>query len=136
MTSTGSAMIEPRRAIGSPSAERMVRLGAAIGPSERDRGAVIISQTRISRKISRASLIALLDHPARRDNGGWDGGLRSGGAARSHRRSSRACQHVFGGDVKRSGRICAGGDARRPARRAPVTRASAISAMAGAVCRP
>ena len=37
-------MIEPRRAIGSPSAERMVRLGAAIGPSERDKGAVTISQ--------------------------------------------------------------------------------------------
>ena len=45
MTSTGSPMIAPRRAIGSPSAERMVRLGAATGPSERDSGAVMISHS-------------------------------------------------------------------------------------------
>ena len=71
-TSTGSPMIEPRRAIGSPSAERMVRLGAAIGPSERDNGAVIISQIRISRKISKASLIARLTIRTR-DSGGCGG---------------------------------------------------------------
>ena len=80
MTSTGSPMIAPRRAIGSPSAERMVRLGAATGPSERDKGAVTISQTTISTN-SKAAILSARFTIRTRDSGGWAGAGASAGAA-------------------------------------------------------
>ena len=48
------------------------QLGAAIGPSERDKGAVMVSQRRMRAKTSRKSLIARLTMRTR-DNGGCAG---------------------------------------------------------------
>ena len=77
ITSTGSPMIAPRRAIGSPSAERMVRLGAATGPSERDSGAVNSSQ-RMASANSKAAILMMRLTSRTRDKGGWAG---AGGSA-------------------------------------------------------
>ena len=108
ITSTGSPMIAPRRAIGSPSAERMVRLGAATGPSERDSGAVKISQRMASRKRASAILMTRLTRRTR-ESGGWAGA--SAGAAAVMAPLS-AC---FGADdqaaKRRSGRIRSGATA-------------------------
>ena len=126
-------MIAPRRAIGSPSAERMVRLGAATGPSERESGAVKTSQSDRQHEEQGRDLDDALDQADARERR-LGGGRFLGGRVGGH----GASVSMFRPAIKRKsvpGRICSGatpGTGQAP----PVISASTISAMAGAVCRP
>jgi hypothetical protein len=77
---TGSRMSAPRRAIGSPSTETRVRLGAAIGCRDFESGAVIASQATSSMKIARMARMIRF-HPQPRGSNqrrrGSPGGGRS-----------------------------------------------------------